>query len=330
MNNRDYQGGGLTRRPQGNLARRQGSGMIGFDPWQEMDDMNRRMNMLFNRFFGFGLPEIAAPRWSVMTGTEEPDVDIYENDQEYVIHAALPGVDPKDIHLEATEDSITLTAETRSPFEGEGQEGAQAGQSQSGATTGQTGMTGQAGTTGQTQSAGTGGQSQQGNYTQHRQSRYSSMSRFQFSYTLPSEIDPNSVQANFRNGRLELHLPKAQPPAKRSIPVSVQAGGQQNAALSGMGTTGQTMNTGTIGQTGGSAGMGTSGLRENEGRPSDRMGTPVTPMPGEAPSESRNVPISTAGMTSPDHQSRTETSTPAGQAGASRTGTTSGTESRTP
>src|SRR5438067_2301068 len=83
---------------------------------------------------------------------------------------------------------------------------------------------------GQTQGATTGGQNQQGNYTQHRQSRYSSMSRFQFAYTLPTEIDPNQVRANFRNGRLELHLPKAQPPAKRSVPVSVQAGsGQQNA-----------------------------------------------------------------------------------------------------
>src|SRR5207237_9182779 len=110
--------------------------------------------------------------------------------------------------------------------------------------------TGQAGMTGQTQGAATGGQNQQGNYTQHRQSRYSSMSRFQFAYTLPSEINPNQVRANFRNGRLELHLPKAQPPAKRSIPVAVQAGGQQNAAMSGMGSTGQTTGMGTTGTSG--------------------------------------------------------------------------------
>jgi hypothetical protein len=49
-------------------------------------------------------------------------------------------------------------------------------------------------------------------------------------YTLPEEIDPNAVRANFRNGMLELHLPKAQPQTSQSVSVPITAGeeGAQN------------------------------------------------------------------------------------------------------
>jgi HSP20 family protein len=47
---------------------------------------------------------------------------------------------------------------------------------------------------------------------------------FQFSYSLPCEIDPNKVQANYRNGMLELHLPKAE--AVKPKPVKVNVTGE--------------------------------------------------------------------------------------------------------
>jgi len=271
MDNRENQGGALSRRPQGSLSRGQGGGLW-TDPWREMEEMRRRMDALFGRVFGFGMPDL----WErggqgvgqQLSRVAEPDVDIYENDGEYIIHAALPGVDPQDIHLEATEDSVTLTAETRSGFEepGQGQEGGtQTTQQQSGQATGT--QTGQA--------------QPQRPATQHRQSRYSSVSRFQFAYTLPAEIDPNAVRANFRNGRLELHLPKRQPASNRTVSIPVQSGGATQPAGSISGQTG-------------------TPSTAHEGAPSRKMGTAYTP----SASEDHTAQAAAAGERMEGHTSR--------------------------
>jgi len=228
MLNRDNQGG-MMRRPQGGSLRPYGGGqgMMRWDPFREMEEMHRRMDDLFSQAFGFSLPEMSMPR-AMMTGGNdtEPDVDIYENDTEFVIHAFLPGVNQNDIQVNATENTISLSAETRSPFENENQQ-------TGGATGSQTTGGGQ-----QTNASPSGSQNQPGQaasqnqntqqgqntpYTQHRQSRYSRYNRYQFSYTLPEEINPNEVRAQFRNGRLELNLPKmqkAQQAGAVRIPVS--------------------------------------------------------------------------------------------------------------
>src|SRR5581483_4580155 len=237
MDNRENQGGTLARRPQSSLSRGQNWGLW-TDPWREMEEMRRRMDTLFGRFFGADLPDLFG-RWGQMTGqpssrVAEPDVDIYENDTEYIIYAALPGVNPQDIHLEATDDSIMLTAETHTNMETPAQA------AQSGAQTGQ--------------------QQAQPPMTQHRQSRYSSVSRFQFAYTLPTEIDPNRVRADFRNGRLELHLPKQQPTPRRTGTVPIQSEGSTQALGSASGTASPTT---------------------QEGAPTNKMGHAYTPAAGE-------------------------------------------------
>lgn len=263
MNNRENQGGALSRRPQSSLSRGQNMGMW-TDPWREMEEMRRRMDAVFGRFFGADLPDIFG-RWGQVPGqpssrVAEPDMDIYENDSEYVIHAALPGVNPQDIRLEATEESIQLTAETRSSME----EPAPALQGD--AQTGQQPM------------------------TQHRQSRYSSVSRFQFAYTLPTEIDPNQVRADFRNGRLELHLPKQQPTARRSISVPIQSEGSPQAL-------------------GGATGpKGTASGTMQEGAPANKMGHAYTP----AASEDHAAQAAAAGERREGHVSREGHSSAAG------------------
>jgi HSP20 family molecular chaperone IbpA len=231
MPDRNNQGNTLARRPQGTLARQPGGELLSrWDPWSDMTDMNRRMDALFNRFFGFGLPEMWGPQGQNLSGMgtegQEPEVDIYETDKEYTLQAALPGVNQNDMHIEATENSIRLTAESHwgsemQPSQGSSQ---QAGASQSGQQPAP-----QGGTPGSsTQPSGTQPPAQPP--IQHRQSRYSRQSRFQFAYTLPEEIDPNAVRANFRNGMLELHLPKAQPQTSQSVSVPITAGeeGAQN------------------------------------------------------------------------------------------------------
>ncbi|HZO91211.1 MAG TPA: Hsp20/alpha crystallin family protein [Chthonomonadaceae bacterium] len=245
MNARD-QGGALSRRPQGALARPRGQGALaGFDPWREMEDLRRRMDTLMGAFFGRSLPDLwnwNLPATFAQSGIE-PDVDIYENDTEYTIQAALPGVDPKDIHVEATDNSILLTAERRSPFE-----------------------------------QGAPGQEGQQPPTQHRQSRSSSYSRYQFAYTLPADIKPDAVRANFRNGMLELHLPKQNPTTHKTVPVSVQTEAQPAEIQAGAPST-----TTTAPSAGSTSPTHSTVSRpgEHEGNPAYKMGPSYTPSAGE-------------------------------------------------
>jgi len=232
MQNQSNQGG-MMRRPQGSSLRPYSrQDMMQWEPFREMEEMHRRMDDLFSQAFGITLPELNMPRSMGAGGSDmEPDMDIYEDNNEFIIHAFLPGVNQEDIQVHATDNSISLFAETRPPFENQNQQ-----------TSGATGMQA-TGTTGDGQKTG-GGQSNQQNqgnpqtqnapHTQHRQSRYSRYNRFQFAYTLPEEIKPNEVKAQFRNGRLELHLPKlqrAQQTGAVRIPISgeTQSGRQISA-----------------------------------------------------------------------------------------------------
>ena len=207
MNRGDGNRGQMMRRPTSSLGRPTGFGL--WDPWQEMAEMRRRMDDMFSRFFGPGMnpPTIPGPtNWSQIATAAgmEPDVDVYDNENEYVVHAALPGCRAEDINLQATEDSVMLTCEYRSPFENEKQQAPGANQHQ-----------------------GTN-QNQGGGPTALRQSRFSTTGRFEFSYTFPDEIDPNQISADFKNGRLELKVPKVQVEG-RGKPIKIPIQGAASA-----------------------------------------------------------------------------------------------------
>jgi len=296
MFTRSNQGGGLARRSQTGLGRPIGGNwLLRGDPFQELEQMRQQMDNLFSQAFGSSLPAFGNQGfWSQDTGAE-PDVDIYETDNEFIVHAALPGVSPQDIQINATENSIMLTAEVRSPFQNQGQtsfdqQGGQwSGQSnqqgnayssqQGGQYSGQQGsqVGGQQGSqysgqptsqqsgqqTGQqiTQQGGaaSGTQIQQRPMTHHRQSRFSRQARFEFAFSLPEEIRPNDVRANFRNGLLELHLPKAESATRhRTVTIPVEGASSQTSQIS----------SGT-GQSGMSQGAGVTG----EHQPRDQEGT---------------------------------------------------------
>jgi len=245
MLNQDNRGG-LTRRPQqGNAIRPYGSGTgTGqWHPFHEMEEMHRRMDDLFSQVFGVTLPDLAAPRWGGPANTDsEPDVDIYENDNEFIIHAFLPGVDQNDIDIQATETTISLVAETRSPFDQQNQQNQQTQSAGNQGAQDQSAQQGSGTTTaggGSTTTSGASGseQARPQPHTQHRQSRYSRYNRFQFAYTLPEEIRPNDVRAQFRNGRLELHLPKMQKAQQAgTVRIPISGAQQSSPQITGAGT----------------------------------------------------------------------------------------------
>lgn len=93
------------------LARRETNGGIRYwDPFAEMEQIHREMDRLFERLF----PVRPFARWSTEFDVGfEPAVDIYETDDELVVFATLPGVEMKDISVEATADTLILRGERK-------------------------------------------------------------------------------------------------------------------------------------------------------------------------------------------------------------------------
>lgn len=100
----------------------------------------------------------------------EPAVDIIEQDDEFVVHADAPGFDPKDIEIDVTQDSLEIRGTSKQIKE--------------------------------ERSDGDGRRS----YIRSER-RYGSFTR---SFRLPTPIVPDKAKASYRNGVLEIHLPKAE------------------------------------------------------------------------------------------------------------------------
>ena len=82
-------------------------GMVKWDPLQELNAMQERMNRLFELSRGrvYGAP-LAAGGW-------QPAVDIYEDAAEVVVKMELPEVDQKDIDVRIEEQTLIIEGERR-------------------------------------------------------------------------------------------------------------------------------------------------------------------------------------------------------------------------
>ncbi|MBL8900094.1 MAG: Hsp20/alpha crystallin family protein [Planctomycetes bacterium] len=83
-------------------------------PWRKHDSslrtFRREMDDLFHRFFeepfGGHLPE-------VFTKAEMPKLDFAEDEKEFTVKAEIPGVEEKDLHVEAHDGLLTISGEKR-------------------------------------------------------------------------------------------------------------------------------------------------------------------------------------------------------------------------
>jgi HSP20 family protein len=85
------------------------------DPWEELRKFERRMNRLFDEFWTYGPRLLPSGRAElepakISLETREPYTDIQETDKEVILTAEMPGVDKKDIKINATEDGIEISA----------------------------------------------------------------------------------------------------------------------------------------------------------------------------------------------------------------------------
>lgn len=133
---------------------------IGRSPEGSAVDLWREMDSLFDRFFGEN-------RWleHPMTRTFAPALDISESEDELVVKAELPGVDPKEVDVNLTGNLLTIKGEKRDEREEKGS-------------------------------------------SFHRVER--SFGSFSRSFQLPCDVEEEKIAATYKDGVLELRLPKTE------------------------------------------------------------------------------------------------------------------------
>jgi HSP20 family protein len=86
------------------------------------DEMDRMFDSMRRDFFGRLLEEPLRPARARAGELERtPVLDMRDTGTEIVVSAELPGVDPKDVEVQCTEDALTLRAESREEEAREGE-----------------------------------------------------------------------------------------------------------------------------------------------------------------------------------------------------------------
>ena len=71
--------------------------------WQEMDQLQREMNRLFN----------ATSKGRVINSPNYPAINIWTNEDGQLISAEMPGVHPDDIDIDVTGDALSISGERK-------------------------------------------------------------------------------------------------------------------------------------------------------------------------------------------------------------------------
>lgn len=79
------------------------------DITRDLDTMQKRMNRLFNDFFGGR----EGDGDELMLGSWHPAVDVVEHDESFVIEAELPGMKKDDIKISIANDVLTVRGEKK-------------------------------------------------------------------------------------------------------------------------------------------------------------------------------------------------------------------------
>ncbi|MGH8415185.1 MAG: Hsp20/alpha crystallin family protein, partial [Gammaproteobacteria bacterium] len=83
--------------------------LIRYEPWGFVNQLHGEINRLFDRGYA------DQDRESGLTASDWiPAVDIKEEDNRFLIHADVPGVDPKDIEITMEDGILTLKGERKS------------------------------------------------------------------------------------------------------------------------------------------------------------------------------------------------------------------------
>ncbi len=143
--------------------------LIRWDPFDELASLRESMEKLFEEFT---TPRLRAATPSVWP----PAVDVYETATDVVVRAELPGIDPKDVEIQVTEDTLTIKGQHKTEQEEKGR-----------------------------------------NYYM-RELRSGSFVR---TLTLPGNVQSDQAKAAYKNGILEICVPKSERVRPKTVKVEV-------------------------------------------------------------------------------------------------------------
>jgi len=144
--------------------------LVKWTPWREMDVFNDQMSRLFNGPYLPAMPssgEFNPMDW-------RPVVDIFEENDNIVIKADLPGVDKDHIEVDLKDRVLTLKGERS--HENEVNE----------------------------------------DKFYKKETVYG---KFQRSFTLPADVNPDKISAEFKDGVLKIEIPKPEAAKPKQISV---------------------------------------------------------------------------------------------------------------
>ncbi|HZD42173.1 MAG TPA: Hsp20/alpha crystallin family protein [Terriglobales bacterium] len=151
-------------------------------PWRPMTDLTRwerEMERMMDEFFDRRMRPWWPERWlgkEPMMEIAVPAIDLYEEKDDVVIKAELPGMEKDDIQVNLADHSLTIKGEKKKEEE-----------------------------------------VKEKNYYRSERA-YGSFIR---TVDLPTDIHADKVKASFKNGVLEVRLPKTEEAKKREIKVKV-------------------------------------------------------------------------------------------------------------
>lgn len=90
------------------------SSLTRWDPFREMMLIRRNMDRLFDNYLTEQTGE-----WEGTVDWRLP-LDIVENENEFVVKASLPGINPDDLEITYNEDTLSIKGETKTEEEKEG------------------------------------------------------------------------------------------------------------------------------------------------------------------------------------------------------------------
>ena len=148
--------------------------LIRRDPVSEMLSWNRAMERMFDRFY-----DESDPAFNNQFGLRVP-LDVIENDNEFIVKADIAGLDPENINITYTNNTLTIKGEVSDEREKTEEEG-----------------------------------------RYHlRERRYGTFSR---TISMPGSVDVAHIEAETKNGVLELRLPKKEEIKPKRIAVKVNS-----------------------------------------------------------------------------------------------------------
>ena len=151
-------------------------------PWRPFMDLTRwerDMEHMFDDFMGRRMRPWWPERWFPTGGTEiaAPALDVFEEKDDIVVKAELPGIDKENIEVNLTEHTLTIKGEKKKEEE-----------------------------------------VKEENYYRCERS-YGSFLR---SVELPKDVHADKVKASFKNGILEVRVPKTEEAKSKAIKVNVE------------------------------------------------------------------------------------------------------------